>query len=368
VTTRVPHNLPPQPTPFIGRESELADLEELIAKPSVRLITIIGAGGMGKTRLALAAAERFLDEKGPGQLFPNGVAFVDLTPLSAVDHVVPALAEALKFRFNSGAGETRTPREQILDYLRAKRTLLIMDNFEHLLAPPAEGIPTPPLTFPPREGKEERVASPAVGGMEGGEALVADLLAAAPHVKILTTSRERLSLQAEQVYPIQGLEFPDRETPEDVTGYTAVRLFLQSARRARPDFELATRDNAAPLTRIARLVGGMPLALELAAGWVDVIFWPKSQPRSSAAWTFWRPICAMCRTATGAYALSLITPGSGWTKWSGTPWLVFPCFAGVVRATPPGRSRVHRCACWPPYPTSRLSSTARQTVAIIFTS
>jgi DNA-binding SARP family transcriptional activator len=169
VTTRVPHNLPPQPTPFIGRESELADLEELIAKPSVRLITIIGAGGMGKTRLALAAAERFLDEKGPGQLFPNGVAFVDLTPLSAVDHVVPALAEALKFRFNSGAGETRTPREQILDYLRAKRTLLIMDNFEHLLAPPAEGIPTPPLTSPPREGKEERVASPAVGGWREGK-------------------------------------------------------------------------------------------------------------------------------------------------------------------------------------------------------
>lgn len=258
-----PHNLPPQPTPFIGREAELTALDDLIADPNVRLVTIVGLAGMGKTRLALALAEKRVQSEhqlirtatnrsspgaDPTLLFPNGVFFVSLAPLSAVDHIVPTIAQALDFRLETGqtGGQIRTPQQQLLDYLHQKRLLLIMDNFEHLLSPPSEG--------------EEN----------GGAELLAVILQTAPEVQILATSRERLHLREEHIYSIQGLEFSDWETPEDAAKYAAAKLFLQSARRVRSNFELVA-DDLTYLTRICRLVEGMPLGIELAASWVDML-------------------------------------------------------------------------------------------------
>ncbi len=238
----IPHNLPVPPTPFIGRQAELTALNELMANPALRLVTIVGPGGMGKTRLGLAVAEQWITPRRdapPARLpndFPNGIFFVNLAPLSEVDYMVTAVADALNFPLQGQ--DSRSPLQQLLDYLRQKKMLLLFDNFEHLL--------------------------------DGVDILV-DILQAAPEVQILVTSRERLHLRMEQVYPIEGLEFPDWETLQDAEEYTAVQLFLQSARRNQPDFALHDGDDLTYLARICRTVAGMPLALELAASWVDML-------------------------------------------------------------------------------------------------
>jgi predicted ATPase len=236
------HNLPPQATPFVGREKELEELDALIGAPEVRLITILGPGGVGKTRLALAAAERQLTSPTAGNSsthpFHDGVIFVPLDVLSDAERMVPALADALNLRLYGGEAETRTPQQQLSDFLGDKHLLLLLDNCEHLLA-----------------------------GME----LVAALLRAAPGVKVLATSRERLNLQQEQLYPLHGFDVPECEDLEDVNTCTAARLFLQSARRVEPSFQLARLDELTDLTEICRLVEGLPLALEMAAGWVAVL-------------------------------------------------------------------------------------------------
>jgi predicted ATPase len=234
-TTKVRHNLPSQPTPFIGREDELTALHELLAQARLRLVTVVGAGGMGKTRLALAVAERLLHDTQPS-LLGNGVFFVPLAALNDPEQIVLALAEALRFPLDSRGEQRRTAKEQVFDYLREKRLLLILDNFEHLL----DGVP-----------------------------LVVDILRTAVNVQILVTSCERLQLQEEQVYPIEGLAFPEKVV-DDMGAYTAVQLFLQAAQRIQPDFVLQA-DDLPHLTRICQLVGGIPLGVELAAGWVDML-------------------------------------------------------------------------------------------------
>ncbi len=232
-----PNNLPLQPTPFIGRSAELATLDKLIVDPNIRLVTIVGPGGMGKTRLGLAVAENLFTT---GQ-FQHGVYFVNLSPLSDASHIVSTVADALNFPLQGGE---RSPQQQLLDYLRQKEMLLLFDNFEHVL---------------------------------DGEDLLTEILQTAPKVQLLVTSRERLHFQTEQVYPIEGLEFPDWETVppigeiEDAEWYTAVQLFLQSAQRNQPDFALHDKDDLTYLARICRTVAGMPLALELAASWVDML-------------------------------------------------------------------------------------------------
>ncbi len=233
VPTEPVHHLPPQLTPFVGRKAELTELERLLADPDVRLVTVVGPGGVGKTRLALEGAAGQLER------YKHGVHFISLAPLRSAEAIVPALADAVGFTFYAaGEGQRVTSaKQQLLDYLRKKRMLLVMDNYEHLL---------------------------------DGAALVTEILRAAPGVKVLVTSRARLNLGEEQLYPLAGMDFPDWETPDDTTAYSAVALFMQSARRVRPDYEVPA-DDLVFLTRICRLVEGMPLGVLLAAGWVDTL-------------------------------------------------------------------------------------------------
>ncbi|HRJ41130.1 MAG TPA: NB-ARC domain-containing protein, partial [Caldilineaceae bacterium] len=195
-------NLPAAVTPFLGRERELAELTRLLADPKLRLFSVIGPGGMGKTRLAVECARREMTK------YPDGVCFVALAPLQAVDDLLPAIASAAGFSFLTDA---RTPQQQLFDYLREKALLLVLDNFEHLI---------------------------------DGTRLITDILQAAPRVKIVTTSRERLRLSGETVYQLDGMDFPDGETLPDAEGYSAVQLFAQSARFAQPDFSLQSEELA----------------------------------------------------------------------------------------------------------------------------
>jgi predicted ATPase/DNA-binding SARP family transcriptional activator len=221
------HNLPQQPTPFVGREEELAKLEHLLSDAAVRLITVHGPGGMGKSRLALEAAERSLSR------FEHGAIFVRMAPLSDAANIAPAIARAAGYQLD-GNEDLKT---QTLNYLRNKSMLLILDNFEHIL----EGV-----------------------------ALANEILQAAPDVTVLATSREKLNLSYETVFTIGGLDYPDWEMPEDVMEFSAVRLFMQSARRTQSDFELQ-RDDPRHISRICHLVRGMPLGILLAAGWTAVL-------------------------------------------------------------------------------------------------
>jgi predicted ATPase/DNA-binding SARP family transcriptional activator len=222
-----PHNLPAQTTAFVGRAPELQELAERCADPTCRLLTLVGPGGVGKTRLALEAAR----QQAPN--FRHGVRLVALAPLSSPDLLPAALAEALGF---TPYGAEALPA-QLLRHLREQHLLLVLDNFEHLLA---------------------------------GAPFLAEILAAAPHVKLLVTSREQLSLRGEWVFPVEGLNAPAGDTAGDLAGSSAVQLFVQSARRARPAFALDS-DNQAAVASICRLVGGLPLGLELAAAWLPVL-------------------------------------------------------------------------------------------------
>jgi predicted ATPase/DNA-binding SARP family transcriptional activator len=215
------HNLPLSPTPFIGREEELEELAELLADPDRRLLSLVGPGGIGKTRLALQAAQEQVGA------FPDGVYFVSLAAVSSVEFLLPTLANALNFSFQG----RQDPQEQLLNYLREKELLLVLDNLEHLL-----------------ESTE----------------FLAQVLWRAPGVALLVTSRERLNLQEEWVYEVGGLRYPRDGAAEDVDACSAVALFQQSARRVRQDFALVGPE-LSHVVRICRLVEGMPLAIELAA-------------------------------------------------------------------------------------------------------
>ncbi len=221
-------NLPTALTPFLGRERELAELARLLADPKLRLLSIVGPGGMGKTRLAVEGARREVER------YTDGIYFVPLAPLQMVEDIVPAIASVLGFSFQTDA---RPPKQQLLDYLREKSLLLVLDNFEHLI---------------------------------DGARLVSDILQAAPQAKILVTSRERLRLSGETIYQLEGMDFPDWETPSDAEAYSAVQLFEQSARFAQPDF-LLQPDELVYAVRICRGVYGTPLGILLAASWVGAL-------------------------------------------------------------------------------------------------
>lgn len=216
-------HLPPQPTPFVGREDEMARITHCFDDPACRLLTLVGPGGTGKTRLALQVA------RARQEAFLDGVYFVPLAAIAAPALLVPAVAEALRFTFFG----RQDPRAQLLAYLREKELLLVLDNFEHLLA---------------------------------GVGLLPEILEQAPQVKLLVTSRQRLDLRWEWLFDVGGLPYPQDEDAGRLPEFSAVQLFAQTASRVRPDFSLG--EEGPNVARICRLVEGLPLALELAAAGV----------------------------------------------------------------------------------------------------
>lgn len=232
-TASIP-SLPIALTPFFGREQELVDLERLLADPECRCITLVGPGGIGKTRLALEVAEQHKHK------FTGGSAFVALASVESFDAMIRAVANAIHFAFYGPSD----PKVQLLNYLRERQMLLVVDNVEHLLV----------------EGSIRGTAAE----------LLIDILQQAPGVKLLVTSREILNLQDEWPFEVHGLSFPTVNATDRFDEYSAVALFIQRARRAYPGFEMKPADKAS-VARLCRLVEGMPLAIELAATWIRIL-------------------------------------------------------------------------------------------------
>jgi len=255
----LPTNLPAQSSPFIGREGLLGDILERLRDPACRLLTLVGPGGCGKTRLALEAGERLVENRpcrddvqggqprgaAPTEAnhpvaspYPpaDGVFLVSLAPLRTPETIAPTIAAAVGC--NLSGGDPRPPERQLLDYFHHKAMLLILDNCEHLLA---------------------------------GMGLVTALLEAAPSTKVLATTRERLNLQGEHLLPVGGMDLPEGDAGgDDVGEYSAVQLFVQGARQVRPGWA-PSPEELGQVVGICRRVQGMPLAILLAAGWMEML-------------------------------------------------------------------------------------------------
>lgn len=224
-----PDRLPAALTPLVGRKREIAAISETLRKPGVRLLTLTGPPGTGKTRLSLAVAQKL------ERSFRDGAHFVALAPVSDPKSVPAAIAQALGLK-ESRAGILPA----LTEFLRDQRLLLVLDNFEHLI--------------------------PAAS-------LVTDLLSAAPQVKALVTSREILHLYGEHEFPVPPLELldvsrlPSSQSLSFYSRYSAIQFFKERARAAKPDFRL-TGENAADVARICAWLDGLPLAIEIAAAQV----------------------------------------------------------------------------------------------------
>lgn len=229
-------HFPAQFTPFVGRERELQQIEALFAEPECRLVTVVGRGGMGKTRLTIRAAEMLAGAQGAaggGTLF-EAVYFIGL----AGDETTDALLAQLMNRLDVAPSQRLSARESVVNALRLRRCLLVLDNFEQLV--------------------------------DSAE-LLAELLAEAPGLRLLVSSHTPLQLGMERRLLLEGLDYPPAAAEAGaVTQYGAGRLFVEAARQAQPSFRVGPQDGPA-IVEICRLLEGMPLALELAAAWVRVM-------------------------------------------------------------------------------------------------
>ncbi|HEX7001134.1 MAG TPA: BTAD domain-containing putative transcriptional regulator, partial [Trueperaceae bacterium] len=220
---------PPTPkSSFVGREAELANIAKRLLDPSCRFLTLLGPGGVGKTRLALAAAERLKDE------FAEGVVYVGLETLASAQEVGPAIAGALGLTQAPGSD----PLQSVEQTLAGAQVLMVLDNFEHVL---------------------------------DAASLLPGLLAAAPGLKLLVTSRERIGLEAEWTFTVDGLDYPtDTVAHEELPAFGTARLLLERAGRVRPGFRLENEE-LPTLMRLFELTAGMPLAIELTAVWLRAV-------------------------------------------------------------------------------------------------
>jgi len=228
-----PTNIPVQRTRFVGREKEVAAAKELLLRQDVRLVTITGPGGIGKTRLAVEVASGLVES------FPGGIHFVPLSPLSDPGFIASVVVQTLGIREAGGQSPLEILKKNLQDSLCAPM-LLLLDNFEHLI----QAAPT-----------------------------VAELLVMGSNLKILVTSRAALHVYGEHEFPVPALAVPDsRSMPpvEVLSQYSAVALFVQRAVAAKPDFEL-NRENALAVTEICARLDGLPLSIELAAARVKVL-------------------------------------------------------------------------------------------------
>lgn len=223
-----PHNLPHPHTTFISREKEYATVEELLQKK--RLVTLLGTGGSGKTRLALKVGEELLLH------YPEGVWFVDLAPLTDEALLPRAVAAALRVREEASIEQTET----LVGHLQLRKTLLILDNCEHVVGSAAK--------------------------------FVNQVLTHCPDTVVLATSREALGLLGETLWTLPGLSLPpeDLRQPKRLLRYEAIQLFIERAKAASPRFSFGDT-NAACVARICRHLDGIPLALELAAAWISMV-------------------------------------------------------------------------------------------------
>jgi predicted ATPase len=228
-----PANLPVQRTALVGRQKEVAAASELLLRQDVRLATVTGPGGIGKTRLAVQVASGLVEH------FPGGIHFVPLAAISDPDLIPAMIVQTLGIREPGGKAPLEILKENLQESSSAPM-LILLDNFEHLV---------------------------------GAAPTVAELLAIGPHLKILVTSRAALHIYGEHEFPVPPLALPDpRALPQvdALARYPAVALFVDRAVAARPDFEL-TRENAAPVTEICARLDGLPLAIELAAARIKVL-------------------------------------------------------------------------------------------------
>lgn len=236
VRETIRHNLPIRATSFVGRDLELVEINRQLANPDIRLLTLHGTGGIGKSRLAVQAAyDQLQQTRGDSHLSRDGIFFVPLDALASADLIPASIAEAVGLELQ-GQDDTLS---QVTRFIGQKHVLLLLDNYEHLMA---------------------------------GATLPSKLLSTCPNLKLLVTSRERLNLEEEWVMTLEGLSVPSQDTRtfEEAQRFEALNLFVQRAKRARLDFTLS-QDDLPHALKICQLVEGSPLGIELAAVWVKMM-------------------------------------------------------------------------------------------------
>jgi predicted ATPase/tetratricopeptide (TPR) repeat protein len=224
----LPNNLPAQLTSFIGRQEEMGEVKQMLSER--RLVTLVGPGGAGKSRLSMQIAAELAED------YQHGVWLVELASVASPEYLISTMASALQFTIDVYSSNL-DPKNQLLDYLGGRSMLLIMDNFEHLIQ---------------------------------GADLLTEILERAPRLKLMVTSRERLNLREEWIYDVRGMNFPANGNGRGVENYSALALFVERARQVDPDFSFTT-EITPYVVQICKQVDGMPLGIELAASWTSIL-------------------------------------------------------------------------------------------------